>query len=293
MFYWKCPCGNLEQFGFGLRLNSRNMAFFMEELMTESIGLENVKESRNRWVWLYRIFIQPRRIFKKIANLDGSAWLMPMLILTVFVLLLAALGGPARQQEIQMNMGQPPEDFQYWSEEQQNQYFEGQTAMQGPLFVYVFPVMSALAGLWGGWFIMSSLLLLLMTFKGSRQPQVSYLNLVAWAALPFVVRSLVQLVAVVSTQREINNPGLSGFIDAGESALLAYAQILLSFIDLYSIWFVLLLLIGAPLVSKLKPDKSLPMTVLAILLFFVLASIPGFAANQLGGLGTIRPFLFF
>jgi len=261
--------------------------------MTESVVLKNVKGSRNRWVWLYRIFIQPKRVFEKIADLDGSTWLMPMLILTAFVLLLSALGGPARQQEIQMNMGQPPEDFQYWSEEQQNQFFEGQTAMQGSLFVYVFPLLSALAGLWGGWFILSSLLLLLMTFKGSRQPQVAYLNLVAWAALPFVVRSLVQLVAVVSTQRAINNPGLSGFIDAGERGLLAYVQILLSFIDIYSIWFVLLLLIGAPLVSKLKPDKSLAMTALALLLFIVLASLPGFAVNQLGGLGTIRPFLFF
>lgn len=261
--------------------------------MIESIELKNVPESRTRLGWLYRLFIQPKRVFEKIGDIDGSTWLMPMLILTVIVLLLSALGGPARLQEIQMNMGQPPEDFQYWSEEQQNQFFEGQTAMQSPLFVYVFPLLGALLGLWAGWFILGSLLLLLMTFKGSRQPQVAYLNLVAWAALPFVLRSLVQLVAVVSTQREINNPGLSGFIDTGEGALLTYVQILLSFIDIYSIWFVLLLLIGAPFVSKLKPNKSLGMTVLALLLFIVLASIPGFAVNQLGGLGTIRPFLFF
>ena len=261
--------------------------------MIESIELKNVQESKKHWDWLLTLFLQPKRVFEKIADVDGRTWLMPMLILTVFVMLLSALGGPARQQEAQMNMGQPPEDFQYWSEEQQNQFFEGQAAMQGPLFIYVFPLLRALVGLWVGWFILSSLLLLLMTFKGSRQPQVAYLNLVAWAALPFVVRSLVQLVAVVSTQRVINNPGLSGFIDAGEGSLFAYIQIILSFIDIYSIWFVLLLLIGAPLVSKLKPNKSLGLTVMAVLLFIVLASIPGFAVNQLGGLGTIRPFLFF
>ena len=152
---------------------------------------------KSRWDWIPRLFVQLRRVLGRLAEIDGRAWFKPMLVLTVLVVLLSVLGGGARLRAAQMNMVQPPEDFQYWSEEQQNQFFESQAAIQGPLFIYIFPLLGAIAGLWAGWFLLGSMLHLLMTLKGSRQPQVVYLNLVAWAALPFIIRSLVQLVAVI------------------------------------------------------------------------------------------------
>lgn len=255
---------------------------------------QNTHPAENgHWAWLYRLFIQPRRIFKNLAELETRAYFKPLLILSVLVVLLSLMGGQARLRDSQMNMGQPPEDFQYWSEKQQNQFFEGQAAMQGPLFIYVFPLLGSLAGLWAGWFLLSSILYLLMTFQGSRKAQVAYFNLVAWAALPFALRSLVQLIAVLTTQQVISDPGLSGFVNPGESSGLAYLHILLSFIDLYTLWFIALLIIGTPLVSELKSGKSLAMVTLAGLIFILLASLPEFIANKLGGLGNIRPFLFF
>ena len=251
------------------------------------------REFKSRWDWMLRLFIQPKRVFGNLAEIDGRAWFKPMLVLTVLVVLLSVLGGQARLRVAQMNVVQPPEDFQYWSEEQQTQFFESQAAMQGPLFIYIFPLLGVITGLWAGWFLLGSMLHLLMTLKGSRQPQVVFLNLVAWAALPFVIRSLVQLVAVISTQQVINDPGLSGFIDAGEQPALVWLRLFISLIDIYSIWFLVLLLVGAPLVSRIKTKKALSMTLLALMLFIILATIPAFVSNQLGGLGTIQPFLIF
>lgn len=248
-----------------------------------------------QWRWLYELFLRPRKIFSEIAGKENRAWLKPMLVLSILTLLLSLAGGPARLTNAQMNVGEMPEDFPYWSEDQQNQYFEGQAEMQGPLVIYVFPLVVSLAALWLGWFLLGNILHLLMTLKGSQQPQGAYLNLAAWSALPFAIRSVVQIIALLATREVISNPGLSGFITAGEDAGagLTLLRILLGMVDIYSLWFAALVWIGAPIISRLKQEKTWWITVVALVIFVILASLPDFAVAQIGGLGSIRPYLFF
>ena len=156
------------------------------------------KLDRGSWAWFLDVFIHPKKVFSAIASVDKGVWLKPMLVLTGLVLIFSIVAGPARLMNAQMNMNQLPDDFQYWSEQQQNQFFEGQQAMQSPLFIYIFPLLGALIKLWLGWFIFGSVLYLLMTFIGSRQPQVAYQNLVAWASSPFILRAVIQIIFVIS-----------------------------------------------------------------------------------------------
>jgi hypothetical protein len=51
--------------------------------------------------------------------------------------------------------------------------------------------------------------------------------------------------------------------------------------------------IGAPVISGLRPEKTWWVTILAILVFVLLASLPSFAVSQLSGLGSIQPYMFF
>lgn len=252
--------------------------------------VEDKKVAKDPWNWFLDIFIHPKQVFSAIASTEKGVWLKPMLVLTVLVLILSVAAGPARLQNAQMGLGQPPEDFQYWSEEQQNQFFEGQQAMQSPLFIYIFPLIGSLIGLWVGWFALGSILHLLMTFAGSRQPQGAYLNLTAWAAVPFALRSLIQIIAVATTRQVISSPGLSGFITAGQSGGLDLLRTLLGMVDIYAIGFAILLFIGAPIVSGLKVEKSRWVTAVALVIFVILAALPGFFVGQFSGLGTIRPF---
>ncbi len=264
--------------------------------MTVSTGGKTTQKKwlgNGKWGWFHRIFYHPGRVFSEMAEVENQTWLKPMLILTIMVILLSLISGPARLNQAQMNLSQPPDDFIYWSEEQQTQFFESQAAMQGPLFIYIFPLLGSLAGLWLGWFILGSIMHLLMTFKGSRQPQESYLNLVAWSALPFAVRSLVQIIAVLTTQRVIENPGLSGFIANVSGNWQILLQILLGLVDIYALGFLALLILGAPHISGLKNGKALWMAVLAVGIFIALISLPQLLLKQLGGMGTIRPFFFF
>jgi membrane protein insertase Oxa1/YidC/SpoIIIJ len=268
----------------------------MEDGMTEIEGVKKKplhKLGEGQWQWFYRIFIKPRQVFSEVAVKEKRVWLRPMLVLSILVLILTLAGGPARIRNTQMGMNEMPEDFPYWSEEQQNQYFQGQAEMQGPMFIYIFPILLSLVSLWLGWFLLGNILHLMMTFKGSRQTQGNYLDLVAWAAIPFAIRSLVQIISLLTTRQVIDEPGFSGFIGAAESGGLAFLKAVLGKLDIYSLGFVLLLWIGAPIVSGLKPEKTWWVTILGVVIFLALASLPSFVASQLQGLGSIRPYLFF
>jgi len=264
--------------------------------MTEIKGVKSnpiSKSGEGKWQWFYRIFLKPRQVFSEMAAKEKRVWLRPMLVLSILVVILSLAGGPARLRNMNMSMTEMPEDFPYWSEEQQNQYFQGQAEMQGPMFVYVIPVLISLVSLWLGWFLLGNILHLMMTFKGSRQSQGNYLDLVAWSAVPFAIRCLVQTISLIATRQVIDDPGLSGFLDAGDNAGLAFVRILLGLLDIYSLGFVVLLWIGTPILSGLKPGKTWWVTVLAVVIFIILASLPSFAVGQLRGLGSIRPYLFF
>ena len=251
------------------------------------------KLGEGQWQWFYKVFLKPRQVFSEITAREKRVWLRPMLVLSLLVLILSLAGGPARLSNMQMNTGEMPEEFPYWSEEQQNQYFQGQAEMQGPLFIYIFPSLISLAGLWLGWFLLGNILHLMMTFKGSRQVQGAYLDLVAWAVMPFAIRCLVQTIALLVTRQLIDDPGLSGFLNPGESAGLTFLNVLLGMLDIYSLGFVFLLWVGAPIISGLKPEKAWWVTILAVMIFAILASLPTFAMSQLSGLGSIQPYLFF
>ena len=253
----------------------------------------HTKAPNRQWKFLLDIFIKPRSVFKQLSGLQNHAWGIPMLLLTALIIVASLAGGPARFQNTVMNLNQPPEDFMYWTPEQQNQFYEGQTALQGPLFTVIFPMISSLAGLWLGWFLLSSILHLLMTLKGSRQSREVYFNFSAWVIVPIAIRSLVQTVSLLLTKQIIDDPGLSGLISQQAVGWQAYLRLVLGMVDLYAIWCFVLLLTGSPIISGLKPGKAMSTSLIACLIFVVLALVPGIIRLQLGGLGTVRPFIFF
>jgi len=264
--------------------------------MTAIAGQQKQSGETNQkmpWRWFLDIFITPKKVFSAIQESDRRLWVLPMLVLSGLLIILSLVSGPGRLINAQMSLSQPPSDFQYWTAEQQTQFFEGQQAMQGPLFIYIFPLLGSLISFWLGWFVLGSIFHLLMTFKGSRQPQLAYHNMVAWAAVPFALRCLVQIIAALATHQVVDAPGLSGFVASGGSGSMALLRILLGFIDVYSLAFITLSLIGAPVVSSLKKEKSLWVAVLALFIFVVLAVLPKFIMSQIDGLGTIRPFIMF
>jgi hypothetical protein len=166
-------------------------------------------------------------------------------------------------------------------------------AMQGPVFTFVFPALTALAGLWFGWLIIGGLLHLGLTLIGGRGDTSGTMNIVAWASLPLALRDLVRILVMMDTDQLIQYPGLSGFAPLsteGASSGGLFLVALLSLIDIYLIWRILLVVIGVRAANGLPPAKSVAGVLAVFLIVLALQALIGFLGSRFGGLTVIRPF---
>ena len=258
--------------------------------MTESELAPTESAGRFQFKWAPEVLFRPRQAFAKIVAQASGVWLTPLLILTLMALLRVWAAGYVNQNFAATGEMPLPPDFQYYTPEQQAQYMQAIQSTQGPVFVYVFPALSALMGIWLGWLLVGGLLHLVMTMLGGRGGTMGAMNLVAWAALPFALRDLVRAAALVINRQPINNPGLAGFGPAEASGFAAYLVAWLPIIDLYLIWHILLMVVGVRAASSLTMSKAIGAALATVLLVLALLTLVRLLTGQLGSLTVIRPF---
>ncbi|PKO14957.1 MAG: hypothetical protein CVU39_12840 [Chloroflexi bacterium HGW-Chloroflexi-10] len=244
--------------------------------------LEEEKPKKLQFGWFFPIFIRPRRVMAEIAEKNHAVWLAPLLILMISAVVLVLVSAPLIGQASQVVPD--PEMNQYFTPEQQDSINQAASMGTSPVMTMVFPLLGKFAGIWIGWFLLGSILHLSLTLNGSRSSNRSSLNVVAWAGIPFVLRDIVQIVAILVTKQLITKPGLSGFMADGVSGGGAFLGAILAFIDLYLIWQIVLMVIGAGKVSGMKPVKVWLATLIAMVIFLALKALPVFLGAQLGSL---------
>ncbi len=246
--------------------------------------LEEEKPKKLQFGWVFPVLFKPRQTLKAIAEKNHSVWLAPLLLLMVSALVLVLVSAPVINQSA--GPVEMPPDFEYFSPEQQEQFLQAVDMGSSPVNTIVFPLLLRYAGIWISWFLLGSILHLSLTLNGSRSSNRSALNLVAWASIPFVIRDIVQIIAILTTKQLILKPGLSGFVADGALGLMAFVTALLTFVDLYLIWQIVLLVIGARQISGLKSGKALLAVLIAVVVFLSLKALPAFVGAQLSTLST-------
>lgn len=231
------------------------------------------------------ILFRPRHGFQEISTESRSSWLAPMLVLTGMAVLGVIVAGYLNAHAAMMGQVQLPPDWQYWTPEMQNNYMQAQQATQGPVFMYVIPLVGSLAGLWLGWLLLAALLHFGSTLVGGRGSMQSALNVVAWASLPFAVRDLLRIVFMLAARHAIVSPGLSGFSSGS-----AFASQLLTRADIFLIWNVILLIIGFAIADGLSRGKAVTGVLVVILLVLLAQAGLGALGSGFGGLAVQRPF---
>ncbi len=194
--------------------------------------------------WIPSILLKPRQTFARILEGGQNAYLTPLLVISLFALVAILVAAPIRKQAAASGMVEFPPDYQYWTPEMQAQFESGINAGSGPAFVYIFPAISALAGIWLGWLFYSAVLHLSLTISGSRSSFSSVMNVVAWASVPVILRHIVQIISMLTTHQLITSPGLLGFAAVGDTSLVQFTASVLPLIDLYFIWQVILIMVG-------------------------------------------------
>lgn len=241
---------------------------------------------RSGFRFILPVLLKPVRGLKEITTRDRAFWLVPLLVISLAALLSVLVAVPLRGQQSQDGTNLPP-DYQYYTPEQQQQFTQAQQAGVSPLFTFVFPAVTLLAGIWISWALLSGMLHLGLTLAGSRSSSIKSLNLVGWASLPFAVRYLLQAGYILFTRNLISSQGLSGFSPPG-----SFFSAFLTQVDIYLLWQIALLLIGVPLIAGMSRRKAWLVTAVVLFILLSLASLPAFAASQLGGVGPIQPFFF-
>ena len=196
------------------------------------------------------LLVQPRRTLSLIVG-EAATWQVPMLVLSFSSSLVVVVSGYFKARAAMMGELPLPRDWEWWTSDMQNNYMQAQQSMQGPVFTYIIPLFSSLLGLWLGWLILSGLLHLGSTVFGGRGSMQSALSITGWASLPFLVRDILRVLFMLIAGRSIESAGLSGF--AGSST---FAIELLSRVDLFLIWSVVLLSIGFSLADNLPRPKA-------------------------------------
>ncbi len=151
--------------------------------------------------------------------------------------------------------------------------------------MYIMPMIGSLAGLWLGWLLLAAMLHFGSTLLGGRGSMQSALNIVAWASLPFAVRDLLRIVFMLSSGHTIASPGLSGFL-----ATPGFFTQLLSRVDIFLLWQMILLIIGFEIADNLSRGKSAGGVVVVIVLVLIAQAGLGALVASFGGLAVQRPF---
>lgn len=258
---------------------------------TEVEAILQSKKRNMHFEWIPLILIKPRSTILTINKEQKPVWLTPLLILSVLALLLVLVGAPIRRNTIQMGLTTPP-DFQYYSAEQQTQFMNAQATQTSPIFLYMLPLLFGLASIWIAWFLLSSVLHLVLTLSGSHATSQKSFNLVSWTMLPLGVRTIVQVIAMLITRSTINGAGLSGLIGTDAQGILAYVGAILGLIDIYLLWQGILLIIGVRDFSNLSRGKAWGATLISLAIFLVIFALPGFLKSILSQL-TLTQYYFF
>jgi len=264
----------------------------MSETTVEEIDLPEPPQRRLRLDWILPVLLRPGKTLPEIIAAETPYWLAPLLILSVLALVFTLVAGPLRVQSALSQPPQLPADSQYWSPDQVQKYIEANTPNTGLLMMYILPGLGALLSVWAGWFLLGAILHLALTMSGGRGSRSADFNLAAWASLPYAVRWVVQIAAMLITSQQILHAGLSGFFPVGVGRLNAYLAGMAGLFDIYLVWQAVLLVIGASAGSGITRGKAIGAVLASLLILLVLEALPGFLLLLLSGLSVQRPFFF-
>ncbi len=266
------------------------MSEALEATITEELAPDLVKPTPFRW--LATFWIYPKKTLQEILTHEKAVWLVPLILLTLLQVIKSVVEGPIRTAAtLAAQTVVDPNMQQYFSPEQMDQVQQSASFTSGPVFTVVFPAVVAIIGIWLGWIVLGSLLHLVLTLAGNRNSAVTSLNLAAWASLPFAIRFIVQIISTLATKQLVLYPGLAG-IWTSTSGFSGYLTVVRGFLDLFLLWQIILLIIGARIMGNISKTKATFSVAICIVIVIALQAVPGAIMQAVSGMSITRPFFF-
>jgi hypothetical protein len=170
------------------------------------------------------------------------------------------------------------------SAEERAQMEQATSVVASPLITVVFPAVAGVVGRLIGWLVWAGALYLGSMVLGGRGGFRPMLNMVVWTWLPYALRGLLRTIYIPLTGQVIRDPGLSGLVQQersvgemiaappalGQQVLVA----ILSRVDLFLVWHLVLVVIGVAVTMRLSRRKAVLVTLGVWVLLTGLGLIP-------------------
>jgi len=204
---------------------------------------------------LLGMVIQPERTLSYIRDHSKWLWLVPAILAIITFIIKGMVTAPiaakfAAEQMQKQLANIPPEQLA--------QMPSMVTKGPSPTFIALTTIGGGLLALAISWLFQAGVLHFVCLPLGSQGHFIQMFSIIAWARLPHFVRDVLQTAYIALTHKLSVHPGLSSLVATGDplkdSTNLVYA--LLSRIDLFLFWNLLLLIIGVAVVSGFSRRKA-------------------------------------
>jgi hypothetical protein len=257
---------------------------------------------------LWGIVVRPRATLEYLNEHGKRAWWLPALLAVLLLILPIVAAVPITTQQareaILAAQGQQGEQVEAeMSAEQQAQMEQAMSIAASPLITVVLPSVGVLIVRVVGWLAWAGALYLAGIALGGRSTFGQVFRMVVWVWLPYTLSGLLQTVYILASGQLITNPGLSGLVKqpqpTGEMVTSSITRVLapaslgqtllaaiLSKVDLFLVWNLVLLVIGVMVTTRLPRRKAALVTLGVWLILTAVRLIPSLVGSlAMRGLG--------
>jgi hypothetical protein len=205
---------------------------------------ENTEEKMNLWQLLISIIDRPAVTMSYVGKKPGWAWVMPALLILVGLAVFSVVTAPQQQMA-----SLPPQQA-----EQAAAQVERFTS---PPMMAAFSIIGGLVALAVTWLLGAGVLYFLGLVAGGEANFAQSFVILVWSWLPYALRNLV-LAAYVAYSGQLISQGLSFLVATGDQTKDAanWLYSLLSQIDLFYLWHLILVIVGLAAVGRLSKTKA-------------------------------------
>jgi hypothetical protein len=226
---------------------------------------------------LVGVILRPRETFETLRDLEKMRWWMPFAVTLAGVLFLA-LAQNAVTQSMLANI----------PAEMQEMVSGGSSSLLSILGQVALGAVTVLLG----YFLTAGVLFGGGLILGGKATWKQAVGVVAWSSVPLALRRFVQAIASFATGG-FPVSGFSGAFSMFEAAERPTLYALLGKFDVYLVWNLLLLGIGAAVITRLKKPKPLILiliyVVIGVLLVMAMNAASGWLSGLIGGSSTGGP----
>ena len=215
---------------------------------------ENTEDKVNVFQLLVSIIDRPAVTMSYVGKKPGWAWITPALLVLVGLIVFSVVAAPytselALRQAQQQMASLPPQQAEQAAAQMEK--------FISPPMIATFSIIGGLVTLAVIWLLSAGILYFLGLVAGGEASFAQSFAILAWSWLPYSLRNLV-MAAYVAYSGQLINQGLSFLVATGDQTKDAanWLYSLLSQIDLFYLWHLILVVVGLATVGRFSKAKA-------------------------------------